>query len=100
MAKFEMQHIEGMNYVDVHLENETIRAESGAMCYMIGDITVHSKLVPSVSGVIRSLMADEAVYRPTYTGTGLISLESSFGGFHMLDLQGESWLLEKVVYWV
>jgi uncharacterized protein (AIM24 family) len=44
-------------------------------------------------------MADEAVYRPTYTGTGVISLESSFGGFHMLDLHGDSWILEKGTYW-
>jgi uncharacterized protein (AIM24 family) len=49
--------------------------------------------------MIKSLLADEAVYRPTYTGSGVITLESSLGGFHVLDLNGESWILERGAYW-
>jgi uncharacterized protein (AIM24 family) len=44
-------------------------------------------------------MADEAVYRPTYTGTGVITLESSLGGFHVISLQVETWILERGTYW-
>ena len=29
----------------------------------------------------------------------MITLESSLGGFHVLDLQGESWILERGIYW-
>lgn len=99
MARFEVQKLEGMQYVDVHLNNETVRVESGALSYLTGDITIHSQLIPSFGGVIKSLLADEAVYRPTYTGTGVITLESSLGGFHVLDLKGGSWILERGTYW-
>ena len=29
----------------------------------------------------------------------MITLESSLGGFHVLELKGESWILEKGAYW-
>jgi uncharacterized protein (AIM24 family) len=99
MAKFEVHELEGSRYVDITLDNEMVRAEAGALCCMTGNITLDSRLVPSIGGLIKSLLADESVYRPTYTGTGVVSLESSYGGFHVLDLTGESWILEKGTYW-
>lgn len=99
MASFEVNHVEGTNYVDVHLDNEWIRAEAGALCYMTGDIEIMSRLWPSMGEAIRCILAGESVYRPTYTGTGVITLESSLGGFHVIDLQGESWILESGAYW-
>lgn len=77
----------------------TVRAESGALNYLSGDVTIHSKLFPSLLAVIKSLLADEAIYRPTYSGTGVVTLESSLGGYHVLELQGESWILERGSYW-
>jgi uncharacterized protein (AIM24 family) len=76
-----------------------VRCESGALNYMIGDIAIYSQLVPSVGGAVSSLLAGESVYRPTYSGTGTITLESSLGGFHIVELNGESWILEKGAYW-
>jgi uncharacterized protein (AIM24 family) len=99
MAEFKIHELEGTRYVDVHLNHEMVRLESGALSYFSGDINVHSQLVPSIPGLIKSLLANEAVYRPTYTGTGVITLESSLGGFHLLDLRGESWILERGTYW-
>jgi uncharacterized protein (AIM24 family) len=66
---------------------------------MTGDITIESKLIPSFGGVFRSLLAEEAVYRPVYNGTGVITLESSLGGFHVFDLAGDTWILEPGAYW-
>ena len=77
MAIFEVKVLEGMQYVDIHLNNETVRVESGALSYLTGDITIHSQLIPSISGL----------------------LESSLGGFHVIELQGESWILERGAYW-
>jgi uncharacterized protein (AIM24 family) len=99
MAKFEVHELEGTRYVDITLENETVRAEAGALCCMTGNIVLDSRLRPSIGGLIKSLLAEEAVYRPTYTGTGVVSLESSYGGFHVLELNDESWILEKGTYW-
>jgi uncharacterized protein (AIM24 family) len=66
---------------------------------MIGKIRIHSQLIPSVGSLLSSWLSGESVYRPTYTGSGVITLESSLGGFHVLELQGQSWILEKGAYW-
>lgn len=99
MAEFEVHKLEGMQYVDIHLHGETVRAEAGALNYLTGDIAVYSCLFPSLGSVIKSLLADEAIYRPTYTGTGVVTLESSLGGYHILELQGEAWILDRGAYW-
>ena len=99
MAEFEVHKLEGMQFVEIHLHDDTARAEAGALSYMQGDITIHSRLFPSLLSVIRSLLADEAIYRPTYTGTGVVTLEPSLGGYHVIELQDESWILERGAYW-
>jgi len=99
MAEFEVHRLEGTQYVDAHLDDETIRAEAGALSYYSGDIEIRSGLLPSPRKVLRSLLAEEAVYRPTYTGTGVVTLESSLGGFHILELRDDSWILEPGTYW-
>lgn len=99
MAKFEVHQLEGMRYVTAELDDEMIRAEAGALGYHTGDIAIRSKLLPSIRGAIRSALAEEAIYRPEYTGTGVVTLESSLGGFHILDLKDEVWILEAGTYW-
>jgi uncharacterized protein (AIM24 family) len=56
-------------------------------------------VVPSPGELLKCLVADEAVYRPTYSGTGIITLESSLGGYHILDLRKETWILDRGAYW-
>lgn len=99
MAEFKIHELEGTRFVEIHLNHEMVRVEAGALSYMTGKISVHSPLMPSLGGAIQSLLADQAIYRPTYSGTGVITLESSLGGFHVLDLNGESWILERGTYW-
>ena len=99
MARFEVHELEGTKYVDVILDNESIRAEAGALCYMTGNISITSRLIPEFTSAIRAMLTDEAIYRPVYTGSGTITLESSLGGFHILDLNNESWILERGAYW-
>jgi uncharacterized protein (AIM24 family) len=99
MAKFLVHHLEGTQYVDIHLNHEMVRVEAGALSYLQGEIELHSPLIPSIGGTLKSMVADEAVYRPTYSGTGIITLESSLGGFHVIDLDGKSWILERGAYW-
>ena len=99
MAEFKIHELEGTRFVEIHLDHETVRVEAGALCYLTGDINIHSHLVPSIGGFIKSVLADQAIYRPTYSGTGVITLESSLGGFHALELNGESWILERGAFW-
>jgi uncharacterized protein (AIM24 family) len=99
MAEFKIHHLEGMQYVDAHLQDEEIRAEAGSLSYSSGNITIHSRFLPSIAGVLRSMLSEEAIYRPTYSGSGVITMESSLGGFHMLELAGQAWILEPGTYW-
>ena len=99
MAQFDIHQLEGMRFVEIHLNHEMVRVESGALSYLTGNVSIHSRFAPSLGAVVKSLLADEAIYRPTYTGTGVVTLESSLGGYHVLDLHGESWILERGAYW-
>ncbi len=99
MAIFEVHEVEGVHYVDMILDEETVRAEAGALAYLKGDVKVHSKLIPSIPSAIKSVLAMQAVYRPTYSGSGIVTLLSSLGGFHVMDLDNESWILERGTYW-
>ena len=99
MASFDVHELEGVHYVDITMNDETVRAEAGALSYLTGDIDVHSQLIPSIPGAIKSLLAMQAIYRPTYTGTGVVTLLSSLGGFHIMELEDESWILERGIYW-
>lgn len=99
MAEFKVCSMEGTHYVDCHLQNESMRAEAGALCYMHGDIKIRSQLFVAPWTWLKCQLADEAVHRPTFTGTGVVTLEASLGGFHVLELNNEAWVLEKGTYW-
>jgi uncharacterized protein (AIM24 family) len=47
------------------------------------------------------LATGERIFRPTYTytGTGELFLEPSFGGFHVLEGGGQTWIAESGAYW-
>ena len=98
MAQFEIIEQEGVSLVKVTLANETIRTEAGALYYMLGDVTMESK-TPSLGGLFKSMASGESIFRPTYTGTGVVFLEPSLGGFHLLEVSGEDWILESGAYW-
>jgi uncharacterized protein (AIM24 family) len=98
MAEFEVCELEGMRWVQIRLRDETVRAESGALSHMQGEIKVNVRL-PSPLRALQSLMSDEALVRPSYTGTGVINLESSLGGYYPFEVAGESWILESGAYW-
>ena len=99
MARFEVKELEGTHYVEIHIEDESVRVEAGALNYMVGDIHVYSNVLPPISTVVKSWLANESVYRPVYAGSGVITLESSLGGYHVLELDSETWLLDRGAYW-
>ena len=98
MALFEVIDHEGVSFLRVTLDNETVRAERGALCYLYGDVAIDARL-PSVGKAARRLLAHESVIRPSYTGTGTVYLESSLDGFHVFDLEDTSWILARGSYW-
>jgi uncharacterized protein (AIM24 family) len=98
MAQFEVIQQEGVRLVKAILRNDTIRTEAGALYYMRGDITMESK-APSAAGLLKAMATGEKVFRPTYAGTGEVYLEPSFGNFHIFELAGSEWIVERGAYW-
>lgn len=98
MAVFEVIRSEGLNLVKITLQNEMVRTEAGALYYMRGPITMESKVGP-MGGLLKAFASGESLIRPTYTGTGELYLEPSFSNFHVFDVQGQEWILERGAYW-
>jgi uncharacterized protein (AIM24 family) len=98
MAKFEIEQTEGMRWIKVALDDESIRAERGALNHMHGDIRMDLPL-PSLRATLASFLSEESFFRPRYRGTGHVVLESSLGGFHPLDVKdGEVWVINSGAY--
>ena len=39
------------------------------------------------------MISEESLVRPSFTGTGIIRLEASMGGYYTFDLARESWII-------
>lgn len=78
----------------ISIENADVVIEAGAMHYMQGTIEIDSKM-PSVGGMLKSKLSGEKMVRPRYRGTGQVYLEPTFGEVTVLDLKGESWILDR-----
>jgi uncharacterized protein (AIM24 family) len=98
MAKFNIVELEGMRYVEARLEKDSIRAESGALSYMHGDIRMHTP-IPGLGQIVKCALSNESAVRSRYDGTGVVTLQSSMGGYYALDVDGEDWILENGAYW-
>jgi uncharacterized protein (AIM24 family) len=98
MAEFEIQTAQNTRFVRAVLRDESIRAEAGALAYLRGNITMKAP-IPGPRAFLRASLSEEAVVRPTYTGSGEIFLEASLGGFHALEVQEKPWILERGAYW-
>lgn len=99
MATFEIEHSEGMRWVKVGLDDDDVRAERGALNHYKGTITMDVPF-PSLKAWWVSLFSDESLLRPRYQGTGTVYLDSSLGGFHVMQVEpGERWILDTKCFW-
>lgn len=98
MGTFEVIEKQGLKMIKAVIANETIRAEAGAMHYMRGNVELESKM-PTAGGFLKSMVTQESVFKPTYTGTGEIYFGPPiFGEYTILNLQNEEWILDKAAY--
>jgi uncharacterized protein (AIM24 family) len=97
MAEFEIRSDENTRYVRAVLQDETIRAEAGALSYMRGPVAMKAP-IPGLGSLWRAALSEEAIVRPTFSGTGEVFLESSLGGFHAFEMHEKPWILERGAY--
>lgn len=99
MATFKVEHSEGMRWVKVTLDGDDVRTERGALNHMHGAITMDVPW-PTLKSAWVSLFSDESVVRPRYSGTGTVNLDSSLGGYHIMQVKpGERWVLDTRCFW-
>jgi uncharacterized protein (AIM24 family) len=98
MAQFEVIEQQGMKLIKCLISGESVRAESGALHYMRGAIELKTEM-PSVGGMLKSLVSKENIFRPVYSGTGEIYFGPPiFGEYFILDLRNEAWVLDQGAY--
>ncbi len=98
MTTIDVVEREGSRSIKLTLQDEVVRVEAGALASVEGDIDVEVGL-PSMPAMFRSLLTEEAILRPRCDGSGVIFLEPSFGGFHVIDVDDQGWILERGTYW-
>jgi len=98
MATYEIVEKQGLKMVKATIDNETIRAEAGALHYMRGLIELETP-APTAKGFLKSMVTQEKIFRPTYTGTGEIFYgPPTFGEYTIMRFDNEEWVLDKGAY--
>jgi uncharacterized protein (AIM24 family) len=99
MARFEVESSEGMRWVRVDLDDDDVRTERGALNHMQGAIAMDVPF-PTLKTWWVSLFSDESPLRPRYQGTGSVWLDSTLGGYHLMQIRpGERWILDGKCFW-
>lgn len=95
MPNFEVIEKQGLKMIKATINNESVKAEAGALHYMLGEIELTTKM-PSAGGFLKSMITSESVFKPVYSGTGTIYFGPPiFGEYHILNLKDEAWVLDK-----
>ncbi|AEH60480.1 protein of unknown function DUF124 [Methanosalsum zhilinae DSM 4017] len=97
-------HKAGMSLkqVKVSLEDRGLIIESGNLNFHKGNIEMASQ-IGGVGGLakkmIKSKLNQEAMFKPLYKGTGEVFLEPSFGHFIIYELDDESIIVDKGLFY-
>ncbi|ETI91687.1 MAG: HTH DNA-binding protein [Clostridium butyricum DORA_1] len=90
-----------LKQIRIALENSSVILEPGALSYMKGNIKISSK-TGGVLGfgkkLISSKLTGETVFKPTYSGTGEIFLEPSFGNFALIELEDDEIIVDEGLF--
>lgn len=91
-----------LRQVRIILEDSEVKIEPGALSYMKGDINIKTK-VGGVLGIgkkfISSKLTGEEMFKPTYSGTGEVFLEPSFGHYALLELEDEEIIVDDGLFY-
>lgn len=80
------------------IQNQSVRAEAGALHYLQGQIQIEAAM-PTAASFLKSFATSETIFKPTYTGTGTIYFGPPiFGEYMVLELNGDSWVVDRGAY--
>lgn len=91
-----------LRQVRINLENSKIKTEAGALYFYKGKIESETKM-GGVTGVFKKAISggltNESAMKPVYKGTGEVWLEPSFSHYIVLELQGDSIIVDKGMFY-
>ena len=87
-----------LKQVRIILDDSSVQLESGALSYLKGDIRIQNKIGGPLGlgkKLFNSKVTGETMFKPTYSGTGEIFLEPSFGQFALIELQDDEIIVDE-----
>lgn len=91
-----------LRQVRILLEESSVKIEAGALHFLKGNIDMQSK-VGGIMGfgkkLISSKVTGETAFKPSYSGTGEMFLEPSFGHFALIELEDEEIIVDDGLFY-
>jgi len=91
-----------LKQVKISLDNGGLLTEAGTLHFHKGNITAESK-TGGVGGfakkLVKNKLTNESIFKPHYKGTGEIFLEPSFGHFIIVELNNDSVVVDKGLFY-
>ena len=91
-----------LKQVRILLDDSAVQLESGALSYLKGDIKIQNKIGGPLGlgkKLFNSKVTGETMFKPTYSGTGEIFLEPSFGQFALVELQDDEIIVDDGMFY-
>jgi len=104
-AAIDLYYMEKQNMrcrqIAIYLQNDMVTIEPGAMSYFRGDIEMVSGVTAgnALGRLLSGAVTGEKAAQPEYRGTGLLVLEPSFRHFLLLQLEKESVIVDKGMFY-
>lgn len=91
-----------LKQIRITLNNDSIKTEAGALYYYKGRIETKSN-IGGVGGLFKKAvsgtMTNESTVKPSYSGTGEIILEPSYKHYILMELNNESIIIDKGMFY-
>ena len=91
-----------LKQVRIILDDSSVQLESGALSYLKGDLRIQNKIGGPLGlgkKLFNSKVTGETMFKPTYSGTGEIFLEPSFGQFALIELQDDEIIVDDGMFY-
>jgi len=91
-----------LKQIRIILDDSSVKLEPGSLSYMKGNIEIKNKsggILGFGKKMISSKLMGESAFKPTYSGTGEIFLEPSFGYFALIELEDDEIIVSENMFY-
>ena len=91
-----------LKQIRILLDGSSIKIEPGSLSYMKGNIEIKNKsggLIGFGKKMLSSKLTGETAFKPTYSGTGEVFLEPSFGHFALIELEDDEIIVSDDMFY-